>query len=91
MLITFTSKGWDDYQHFVAQDRKILKRINALLADITRGNDDGGAGIGKPERLHGNLAGLSSRRINGEHRLVYELTEGAVVVIACRYHYGRND
>lgn len=52
--LTFTEKAWEDYLYWQTQDKKTLKRINALLQDIERRNFDG---IGKPEALKGNLSG----------------------------------
>jgi toxin YoeB len=85
MNLTFTPSGWDDYQWFVQHDRKLLKRINQLIADILR---DPFEGIGKPEALKGDLSGYWSRRVNDEHRLVYTVKADDVIVIACRHHYG---
>ena len=65
---------------------QVLKRIDALLADIVR---NGNEGIGKPEPLKHDFAGYWSRRITDEHRLVYKLAPGEVRIAACRYHYGR--
>ena len=44
-------------------------------------------GIGRPERLFGDLAGFWSRRIDHEHRLVYGVLEGDLVIVQARYHY----
>ena len=44
------------------------------------------AGIGKPEPLRENLAGCWSRRIDEEHRLVYQLDGELLVILASRYH-----
>jgi toxin YoeB len=85
MKLAFTDRAGADYVHWQTQDRKTLKRINALLADIKR--DPDGQGIGKPEVLRNNLAGLRSRRIDDEHRLVYAVETAEIVVISCRYHY----
>ena len=82
--ICFVPEGWEQYTYWHSQDRKTFKRINALLDAAAR---DPFAGIGKPEALVGNLSGYWSRRINDEHRLVYTVKAGAVVVIACRFHY----
>ena len=78
--------GWRDYEYWQEQDRKVVKKINSLLKDIERnGAEDG---IGKPERLKGDLSDSYSRRINEEHRLVYRVTEeGYLEIIACRVHY----
>ncbi|WP_045876783.1 Txe/YoeB family addiction module toxin [Pseudofrankia sp. DC12] len=85
MKLIWTDHAWDDYLYWQGQDRKTLKRINVLIADIKR--DPEGPGIGKPELLRNNLAGLRSRRIDDEHRLVYAVEPGQITVIACRYHY----
>jgi toxin YoeB len=82
--ITFTDEAWDDYQFWVSTDKKQLKRINNLLDECRR---DPYSGIGKPERLRNALSGLWSRRIDKEHRLVYEVIDGTVIIIAARYHY----
>jgi len=86
MNLTFTPSGWDDYQWFVQHDRKLLKRVNQLIQDALRTPFEG---IGKPEPLKGDLSGYWSRRINDEHRLVYAVKKDALVIIACRYHYGQ--
>ena len=72
MKLTFTEAAWDDYLWFQDTDKKILKRINVLIKDILRSPFDG---IGKPEPLKANLSGYWSRRINTEHRIVYEVLE----------------
>lgn len=85
MKLSWTDRAWDDYLYWQTQDRKTLRRINALIIDIKR--DPEGAGIGKPELLRNNLAGLRARRIDDEHRLVYALAPDELTIIACRYHY----
>jgi toxin YoeB len=85
MNLTFTPSTWADYQWFQQHNRKLLKRINQLVQDILRTPYEG---MGKPEPLKGDLSGFWSRRINDEHRLVYTARTNAVIVIACRYHYG---
>jgi len=83
--LSWTDRAWDDYLYWQTQDRKTLKRINALIANIKR--DPDGPGIGKPEVLRNNLAGLRSRRIDDEHRLVYAVEPDEITIISCRYHY----
>ena len=78
-------EAWEDYLFWQSQDKKTLKRINALMKDIERGNFDG---IGKPEPLTGNLTGFWSRRINDKDRLIYKIDESNVYILACRYHCG---
>jgi len=84
MRITFTESAWADYVWIQENDRKLLRRVNQLIRDTTRSPLEG---IGKPEPLKGNLTGRWSRRINDEHRLVYEVTTKGLIIIACRYHY----
>jgi len=86
MIVGFADKGWEDYQHWVQHDKKILKRINLILQDIKRNPDDS-EGIGKPERLKENYQGYISRRITAKHKLVYKMIEGMIVVAQCRFHY----
>jgi toxin YoeB len=77
--------AWADHEWWQSQDRKILKRINALLRDIA-GN--GNEGIGKPEPLKHGFHGYWSRRITDEHRLIYRVDGQELRVASCRYHYG---
>lgn len=82
----FTETAWSEYMYWQNQDKKILKKINELIADIMRN----GAleGEGKPERLKGDLYGLYSRRINEKDRLIYRVLEGDIVEIySCKDHY----
>ena len=82
--ITFTERAFAEYLYWQSQDKKTLKRINALLKDISRSPYEG---IGKPEPLTGNLAGFWSRRINDNDRLIYKIDDENIYVLACRYHY----
>lgn len=82
-MIKFTHEGWEDYTSW-SGDRKTLTRINRMIEEASR---DPGTGIGKPERLTGDLSGSWSRRIDQEHRLVYRLVAGEVVILQARYHY----
>lgn len=76
--------AWDDYLYWQHQDKAILKKINGLIKEITRTPYQG---TGKPEALRENLSGFWSRRINHEHRLVYKVEAGSVIILQCRYHY----
>jgi toxin YoeB len=84
MRLIWDSKAWDDYLYWQNTDKQILKKINVLIKDIQREPFNG---IGKPEPLKHNLVGYWSRRIDSEHRLVYEVVEDGIIIIACRYHY----
>ena len=84
MIIAWTDSAWDDYLYWQKNDKKILTRINKLIKDIKRHPE---TGQGKPEPLKFNLAGKWSRRINHEHRIVYQPLDDMVVIFQCRYHY----
>lgn len=85
MKMVWDEDSWSAYEWWQAQDRKILKRINLLLREISR---DPYRGIGKPEPLK-YLEGYWSRRITIEHRLVYKIVDDEIRISSCRYHYGR--
>ena len=80
----FTDNAWQDYQYWVGEDKKTLKRINKLIEDISR---NGNTGIGKPEPLSGDLFGYWSRRINATDRLIYSTDKHNIYILSCRYHY----
>ncbi|CAA0276154.1 putative toxin [Acinetobacter baumannii] len=82
--IDFTPTAWDDYLYWQNQDKKTLKRINALIKDCQR---EPFSGIGKPEGLLGDLSGFWSRRIDEKNRLVYAVDDAAITIISCRHHY----
>jgi toxin YoeB len=84
MLLRFTPQGWEDYTFWLGQDRRMAKRVNLLLADTLRTPFQG---LGKPEPLKHLLQGFWSRRIDGEHRLVYSADEAGITAHQCRYHY----
>jgi len=84
--IIFSKNAWEDYIFWQAEDKKILKKINALIKDIQLNPY---FGIGKPEPLKYDLAGLWSRRIDHEHRLVYQVNENELLIYSCRYHYDK--
>jgi toxin YoeB len=84
MSILFSENAWEDYLYWQTADQKVLKRIHALIKDTLRSPF---SGIGKPEPLRHELSGLWSRRITGEHRLIYKAENDTLNIIACRYHY----
>jgi len=84
MNLMFTEEAWEDYCYWQKTDKKILKKINTLLKEIMRTPFEG---TGKPEPLKHELQGCWSRRINHEHRLVYEVLDTQINILACRYHY----
>ena len=84
MRLIWSEKSWSDYLYWQKIDKKMIKKINELLKDITRDPFDG---IGKPEPLKFEYSGLWSRRINDERRLVYKVYDDSIAVVSCRYHY----
>ncbi|MDO4899662.1 Txe/YoeB family addiction module toxin [Actinomyces sp.] len=86
MRLIWSTHAWEDYLWWQTEDRQVLKRVNLLLQDIQR---HGNEGRGKPEALRGTLSGYWSRRITAEHRLVYRVDGGDLLIVACRLHYGR--
>jgi toxin YoeB len=84
MRIIFSKNAWEDYTSWQIEDKKIFKKINNLIKEIQRTPYDG---IGKPEPLKFDLAGLWSRRIDLEHRLVYKIDKDDILIYACKYHY----
>jgi toxin YoeB len=84
MNIQFSSRGFEDYVYWQNFDKRILKKVNYLLRDISRNPYEG---IGKPEPLKHVLSGFWSRRITDEHRLVYRVEGNVIKVAQVRYNY----
>lgn len=88
MKILWSSDAWEDYVLWQASDPDVIEKIHDLIRDLRRSPFKG---IGRPEPLRANLSGWWSRRITGEHRLVYRVTgageEQRVEIIQCRHHY----
>lgn len=83
--IIFAAIAFEDYKDWQTQDKKICKKINQLIQSIQR--DGVLDGLGKPERLKGDLSGWYSRRITQEHRLVYQVINNQIMIASCKYHY----
>jgi toxin YoeB len=88
MKVVWTSDAWNDYVRWQKEDGKILNAINDLIVDIKR---QPFKGLGKPEPLKHALPGWWSRRITGEHRLVYRVSgkdnNQQIEIAQCKYHY----
>jgi len=84
MKKVFSDEGWADYVYWQTQDKKTLRRIDALLQNIER---NGHKGIGNPEILKG-MSGYWSRRINEKDRRVYKIGDDEIMIAQCRTHYG---
>jgi len=84
MRLVFAEQAWEDYRHWQQTDGKITRRIHELIQDTMRHPWEG---IGKPEPLRHALAGYWSRRITSEHRMVYRVSGGDLLIAQLRYHY----
>jgi toxin YoeB len=84
LIIAWAETAWEDYLYWQSHDKKVLKRINTLIKEISR---QPFTGIGDPEPLKHHWSGYWSRRIDLEHRLVYKVSDGEIVIVQCRYHY----
>ena len=88
MKVIFSSRSWDEYVAWQAEDPKLAARLNRLLHDTMR---DSFRGVGKPEPLRENWKGWWSRRIDDAHRLIYRVTsigdDQRLEIAQCRYHY----
>jgi toxin YoeB len=88
MKTAWTGDAWEEYVQWQKEDQKILEAINELIKDIKR---DPFKGLGKPEPLKHALQGWWSRRITGEHRLIYRVSgkdeAKQLDIVQCRYHY----
>ncbi|WP_445620500.1 Txe/YoeB family addiction module toxin [Kushneria sp. Sum13] len=84
MKLLFSENAWEDYLYWQKTDKKVLSRINKLIKEIQRQPFEG---VGKPEPLKHGFSGYWSRRINDEHRIVYKVTDDALMIAQLRYHY----
>jgi toxin YoeB len=82
--LTFTPDGWADYQYWQTQDKKSLKRLNALIKEALRTPF---TGTGKPEPLKHLLSGCWSRRIDKKNRLVYQVEGNQLRILQAKKHY----
>lgn len=82
--VVFESSAFEDFNHWAKLDKKNYRKIVALIKDIDRSPF---TGLGKPEALKHNLSGYWSRRIDNEHRLIYQVTNELIIIVADKYHY----
>ena len=80
----FSENAWEDYLYWQKTDKKLLNLINKLIKETKQQPFEG---VGKPEPLKHGLVGYWSRRINDEHRMVYKVTDDALLLAQLRYHY----
>lgn len=84
MKYIFVDESWEDYLYWQVTDIKMLNKINNLLKDISRTPF---SGLGKPEPLKYKYKGFWSRRIDDQHRLIYQVIEDEILIAKCRFHY----
>ena len=84
MIKAWTDEAWEDFEYWLRQDKKTLKRILLLLKDIER---NGNECLGKPERLSGDLSNYWSRRIDHANRIVYRIDQDILKIVQCGSHY----
>lgn len=90
MITEFTQHGWNDFEYWLENDLEVVEKIRELIKSIKQTPFKG---LGKPEPLRHSLKGYWSKRITGEHRLVYQVsgTKGddqRCSIVQCRFHYG---
>ncbi len=91
MNTEFTPNGWGDFEYWLENDHEAADKIRDLIKSIKQTPFKG---LGKPEPLKHSLKGFWSRRITGEHRLVYQISGSKgenqkCFIIQCRFHYNR--
>ena len=84
MKVEWDRKALDDFREFQAKQPKLAARIVALIADIKQHPF---TGIGKPEPLRFDYSGYWSRRVDQQHRLVYQVQGDTLTILRCRWHY----
>jgi toxin YoeB len=84
LSFTFTEQAAKDLAYWRENNPAMVTRIKTILESI---QNSPFSGIGKPEPLKHDLSGCWSRRINREHRLVYRVERGEILVLQCRFHY----
>ena len=84
MKLIFVDESWEDYVYWQKTDKKIVKKINELIKDISRTPF---SGIGKPEALRHKYKGFWSSRIDHEHRLICQIKDDEIRIAKCRHHY----
>jgi toxin YoeB len=81
---SFVDESWEDYLYWQVNNKNNLMRFNELIKEIKRSPF---SGIGKPEPLKHKYKGCWSRRIDSEHRLIYQIKDDEIIILKCRFHY----
>lgn len=82
MKLIFATEAWEDYVHWCRYDKTMVARINTMIDRIVA---DPSSDYGKPEVLTHALAGFQSRRLTAEHRIVYRVDSGQLLVAQLGY------
>jgi len=82
--LEFDADAFDDLAWWIENDRKKALKIIKLIREVQRNPFEG---TGQPEALKHDLSGCWSRRIDQEHRLIYEVLDDKIRILACRFHY----
>lgn len=84
MTVIFSEQAWADFNHWIQSNPRMAKRIVKMIHGTLKTPS---SGIGKPEPLKHDFAGYWSRRINEEHRMIYKIDQGQLLIAQLRYHY----
>ncbi|MCY7333046.1 MAG: Txe/YoeB family addiction module toxin [Pseudanabaena sp. CAN_BIN31] len=82
--LEFDTDAFEDLAWWIENDRKKALKVIKLIREAQRNPFEG---TGQPEALKHDLSGCWSRRIDQEHRLVYEVLDDKIRILACRFHY----
>lgn len=84
MRLEFKQRAFEDLQYWIATNARMAKKVMKLIEDTKRTPF---GGIGKPEPLKNELSGWWSKRIDGEHRLVYRVDDESLIIAQAKGQY----
>ncbi|MDU6782922.1 Txe/YoeB family addiction module toxin [uncultured Peptoniphilus sp.] len=84
MIKSWSDDAWEDFNYWLKEDKKTLRKILKIIKDIERSPYEG---IGKPESLRGDLSKYWSRRIDDKNRIVYRVEKNTILIAQCGSHY----
>ena len=84
--VLLTPKAFEEISYWLSEDKRMVSKIFDLIRDIQRSPF---SGLGKPEPLRHDFKGFWSRRISGEHRLIYRVDNEQIIITHCRFHYNK--
>jgi toxin YoeB len=86
MRVIFSRNAWDDYLFWQEEDKRMVRKIQDLIRSIRKTPYEG---LGQPESLRYDLAGFWVRKIDREHRLVYQVVKKDLLIYTCRFHFDK--